>query len=127
MELGFTRQELINAFSKALESSIRDIAIIQEHTSATLLGEYPSEEKALNEAMAKFEGFTANELLPIFIFALLKVIKANNDRIAEQIQSYIFSNKRNIFLFLEVFGLLIMKFPFKLVLLAIILPISFII
>ena len=89
MEFGLSRELLLKAFNLAIESSIEDFKLLQERTLLTLLGEFPSEEKALSESMKKLESLDNDEILLVFILALLKVIKANNERIAKQLELYL--------------------------------------
>ncbi len=89
VEFGLSREELLKAFSLAVESSTRDFKLLQERSLLTLLGEFPSEEKALSESMKKLESLDNEEIILVFILALLKVIKANNERMAKQLEFYL--------------------------------------
>jgi hypothetical protein len=86
MALGFSVPQLLQAFGIAIESSRQDIKIIREQGLLTELGEFPSQEKLYKDIKERFESLDPEEILPVFIFALLKVIKANNDKVAKDLE-----------------------------------------
>lgn len=89
MELGFSPAELLAAFAMAIESSRQDVKILREQGLLTELGEFPSQEKLYRDLKEKFELLDPEELFPVFVFAFLKVIKANNSRIAKDLDAYL--------------------------------------
>ena len=85
MELGFIPEELMKAFADGMEASIE--LVKKDRARETAVS--PSEQIIRQQVAEKMADLKRNELLHVYIVALLMVIEANNKRIAQQLQPYL--------------------------------------
>ncbi|MBI2853591.1 MAG: hypothetical protein HYX87_01545 [Chloroflexi bacterium] len=87
--MGLSRDELCCMFALGLQSSIRDVKILRERAVRTSLGEFPSDEAAMEKAVAELRSVAPEDFLPVLVISLLKVVNANNEQIARQLEPYL--------------------------------------